>query len=261
MPLNTSYVSKTPDSLGRFHYDREETEVWGLLFDRQMAFLADHACAAYLDGQRILGLEAGQVPQVANINARLADLTGAGVEAVDALIPQEQFSTLLSQRRFPMATFIRRREHLDYIEEPDIFHECFGHCPMLTNEAFCRFMERFGTLSLSLGEVYQERLFRLFWFTVEFGLIREDGRLKAFGAGIMSSPAEARHAMGPDAVAEPFDLLTVLRTPYQIDIVQPVYFVIDSFEALAAVLETDVKAALDHAAALGDLPPRFDLAA
>ncbi|MEL6645129.1 MAG: phenylalanine 4-monooxygenase [Pseudomonadota bacterium] len=261
MPLNTTYVSKTPDAAGRFHYDPEETEVWGLLFDRQMAFLADHACAAYLDGQRSLGLEAGQVPQVADINARLADLTGAGVEAVDALIPQEQFSTLLSKRRFPMATFIRRREHLDYIEEPDIFHECFGHCPMLTNEAFCLFMERFGALSLSLGEAYQERLFRLFWFTVEFGLIREDGRLKAFGAGIMSSPAEARHAMGPDAVAEPFDLLTVLRTPYRIDIVQPVYFVIDSFDALAAVLETDVKAALDRAAALGDLPPRFDLAA
>ncbi len=261
MPLNTSYVSKTPDADGLFSYTEEERAVWGLLFERQMAFLTHHACGAYLDGQSLLGLSGGAIPQVREVNTRLGELTGAGVEAVDALIPQEQFSRLLAERRFPMATFIRRREHLDYIEEPDIFHECFGHCPMLTNDAFCRFMERFGALSLELGPEVQERLFRLFWFTVEFGLIREGERLKAFGAGIMSSPAEARHAMGPEAVAEPFDLLTVLRTPYRIDIVQPVYFAIESFEALADTLAGDVADALEAAARLGDLPPRFELAA
>lgn len=261
MPLNTSYISKTPDANGLFHYSKDEISVWGTLFDRQMAFLKDHACRAYLDGQGLLGLSAARVPQVREVNSRLAELTGAGVEAVDALIPQEHFSRLLSERRFPMATFIRRREHLDYIEEPDIFHECFGHCPMLTNEAFCRFVERFGALSLELEPDLQERLFRLFWFTVEFGLVREGGRLKAFGAGIMSSPAEARHAMGPGALAEPFDLVTVLRTPYRIDIVQPVYFVIESFEALADALAGDVAGALAAAARLGDLPPRFDLVA
>lgn len=261
MPLNTSYASKTPESDGRFHYTREENAVWAELFQRQMTYLKDHACQAYLDGQDKLGMTANTVPQVRDIDALLNAITGAGVSAVDALIPQDEFSTLLKNRRFPMATFIRRREHLDYIEEPDIFHECFGHCPMLTNNAFCRFMERFGALSLKLGEDYSAHLFRLFWFTVEFGMIREDGQLKAFGAGIMSSPAEARHATGGAAEMIDFDMLTIFRTPYRIDIVQPVYFVIDSFEHLADSLDQDIKGMIDKAMAMGDLPAQFDTAA
>ncbi len=261
MPLNTTYASKTADKDGWFHYTDDENAVWAELFERQMAYLKDHACRAYLDGQKKLGMTADAVPQVRDIDARLAKVSGAGVAAADALIPQDEFSTLLKNRRFPMATFIRRREHLDYIEEPDIFHECFGHCPMLTNDAFCRFMERFGALSLELGDDYSAHLFRLFWFTVEFGMIREDGQLKAFGAGIMSSPAEARFATSGKPEMIDFDLLTILRTPYRIDVVQPVYFVIDSFEQLADSLNADIQGLIDRAKALGDLPPRFDEAA
>ena len=261
MPLRTDYMSKTPDKQGRFAYTDAETAVWSDLFAMQMEALRKHACAAYLDGQEALGMSGQAVPQVTEIDARLRNITGAGVQAVDALIPQDEFSTLLSERRFPVATFIRKREHFDYIEEPDIFHECFGHCPMLTNNAFCQFMERFGRLSLELGEDYSERLFRLFWFTVEFGLIRQNGALKAFGAGSISSPEELKWAMSgkPDVV--PFDLMTVLRTPYRIDIVQPVYFEIESFEQLARSIETDMRAALDTAREMGDLPARFDQAA
>ncbi len=261
MPLNSTYVSKTPDANGLFRYSDAENSVWAILFERQMAYLETKACHAWLDGCDALGLTAAAVPQVKDIDARLAAISGAGVAAVDALIPQNEFSSLLKNRRFPMATFIRRHEHLDYIEEPDIFHECFGHCPMLTNDAFCRFMERFGALSLGLGEAYSAHLFRLFWFTVEFGLIREDGDLKAFGAGIMSSPAEARHATSGAAETLDFDPMTILRTPYRIDIVQPVYFVIDSFEQLADSLDADIKALIDAAAGMGDLPARFDAAA
>ncbi|NRB01890.1 MAG: phenylalanine 4-monooxygenase [Rhodobacteraceae bacterium] len=261
MPLSTDYVSKTPDATGRFAYSPEENAVWSDLYDRQMVLLRDHACADYLEGLRKLDIDAQAVPQVADVDARLCAQTGAGVKAVHALIPQDEFSTLLSERRFPVATFIRKREHFDYIEEPDIFHECFGHCPTLTNDAFCRFLEHFGRLALDLGEAYSERLFRLFWFTVEFGLIREPDGLKAFGAGIISSPEELVWAMSGEADAVPFDLMTILRTPYRIDIVQPIYFVIDSFEELAGCLATDMRTALDKAEKMGDLPARFETAA
>lgn len=250
MPLNADYESKTPGPDGRIAYTVDEHAVWRDLFDLQMGVLKDYACAAYLEGQDILGMSRDAIPQVPEINARLHAITGAGVQAVDALIPQDAFSTLLSERRFPMATFIRRREHFDYIEEPDIFHECFGHCPMLTNEAFCQFMERFGRLALTLGEAWSERLFRLFWFTVEFGVIREGDALKAFGAGIMSSPSELRNVVAGNPVVVPFDLLTVLRTPYRIDEVQPLYFEIDSFQSLAESLDCDMAAMLELSVAL-----------
>ncbi len=261
MPKTSTYVSKNSGPDGLFSYSAEETEVWGKLYRRQMETLASFACRAYLSGQSKLGMTPNAVPQVRDIDRRLSDLTGAGVVPVEALIPQDAFSTLLKHRRFPVATFIRRPEHLDYIEEPDIFHEVFGHCPMLCDPDFCRFMERFGELALALPEDDVKLLFRLWWFTVEFGLIREDGRVKAFGAGIMSSPSEAAHAATGDAETLAFDLLTVFRTDYRIDIVQPVYFVIDSFEQLAASLSDDIPGLVAEARSLGDLPARFDHAA
>jgi len=261
MKKATTYVSKEPDPNGVYQYDSEETGVWRELFNRQMSGLSDFACEAYLEGQKQLGFTAVAVPQVRDIDRKLAALTGAGVQPVAALIPQGEFSTLLKNRRFPVATFIRRREHIDYIEEPDIFHEVFGHCPMLTDENFCNFMERFGELALSLTKTDIKRLYRLWWFTVEFGMIREDGQLKAFGAGIMSSPSEAAQAASTQAEFLPFDLLTIFRTPYRIDILQPVYFVIDSFEALAASLDEDIEGSIARARVMGDLPPRYDLAA
>ncbi|WP_224816310.1 phenylalanine 4-monooxygenase [Hasllibacter sp. MH4015] len=258
MPLSTDYASKIPGPDGLIAYTAEERAVWRDLYAQQIPVLRDHACRAYLEGLDKLAMDGTDVPQVRDIDARLARISGAGVKAVDALIPQDEFSTLLKNRKFPMATFIRRREHFDYIEEPDIFHECFGHCPMLTNDAFCRFMEQFGALALDLGDEWSERLFRLFWFTVEFGVIREGGALKAFGAGIISSPGELANVVHGTPMVEPFDLLTVLRTPYRIDIVQPVYFEIESFEQLAASLDCDMEAMLKEAAHRCDLPARFE---
>ncbi|MEM7719143.1 MAG: phenylalanine 4-monooxygenase [Pseudomonadota bacterium] len=261
MQQTTLYTSKTPSADGTFDYSADENNVWRTLYTRQMAQLAPFACKAYLAGQRQLGLTAQAVPQVRDIDAALFAATGAGVEPVAALIPQDAFSALLAARRFPVATFIRRREHLDYIEEPDIFHEVFGHCPMLCHPAFCVFMERFGALSLSLPPEDVKRLFRLWWFIVEFGLVQEDGRQKAFGAGIISSPSEAKHAASGQVETLPFDLLTIFRTDYRIDILQPVYFVIDSFEQLSASLDCDIPALLAQARTRGDLPRRFATAA
>jgi phenylalanine-4-hydroxylase len=255
------YGSKHPGPDGRYAYTPEEDAVWGELFDRQMAFLPGRVTPEYLDGVSLLGLKRDRVPQIAEIDARLGALTGAGVEGVPAIIPPSQFFDLLSRRRFPVATFLRRREDMDYIEEPDIFHEVFGHCPLLTNPAYADFIERFGKLAVTLGKPYSWRLFRLFWFTVEFGMIRAPDGLRAYGAGIVSSPSEARHATGGEAEMLDFDLLTIFRTPYRIDIVQPVYFVIDSFEAMAASLDADIAGLIDEAKRLGDLPARFDQAA
>ena len=161
MSKSSTYTSKEPDENGLYSYDLEETAIWGELYNRQMATLQGFACQAYLDGQAKLGFTPDAVPQVADVDMRLGELTGAGVTPVAAIIPQAEFSTLLKNRRFPVATFIRRREHIDYIEEPDIYHEVFGHCPMLTNKAVCDFFERFGTLALSVDKRHIKRLFRM----------------------------------------------------------------------------------------------------
>ncbi len=257
----SGYTSKAADAAGRFAYTAEEDAVWGALFARQMAFLQGRMAPDFLDGVVQLGLTAAHVPQVRDVDARLNRLTGAGVVGVPALIPPSRFFELLSQRKFPVATFLRRREDMDYIEEPDIFHEVFGHCPLLTHPDYAAFIERFGKTAAALGKSYSWRMFRLFWFTVEFGMIRTPDGVRGFGAGIASSLSEAAHATGGKADMLPFDLMTVFRTPYRIDIVQPVYFVIEDFAQLAAALDADVGAMIDEAKRLGDLPARFDKAA
>jgi len=256
--IKTPYSSILADENGRYPYTHEDQSVWAELFERQVAGLRGKMVPSYLKGVDELGLNADAVPQVVDIDARLNTLTGAGVEGVPALIAPTRFFTLLSERKFPVATFLRRREDMDYIEEPDLFHEVFGHCPLLTNSAYCDFIESFGKRALALGKGYSWHMFRLFWFTVEFGMIHTKDGPRAFGAGIASSPSELENALGGGAEARDFDLMEVLRTPYRIDIVQPVYFVIDSFEALTDSLNQDLAAMIDAAKAEGDLPPLFD---
>jgi phenylalanine-4-hydroxylase len=260
MPKDTAYSAILPDENGLYRYTPEDDAVWGELFTRQMDFLPGHVAPEYLDGVARLGLNAARTPQVKDIDERLFALTGAGAEGVPALIAPTRFFTLLSQRKFPVATFLRRREHMDYIEEPDLFHEVFGHCPMLANAAYADFIEGFGTRALAMDKAQRWFMFRLFWFTVEFGMIRTAEGLRAYGAGIVSSPAEARHAISGTARMRDFDLLEVFRTPYRIDIVQPVYFVIDRFDLLAACLDADFEALIAQAQDLGDLPALFESA-
>ena len=257
MPKDTAYASLQPDEDGFFPYTKDDDAVWGELFRRQMDFLPGKVAPEYLEGVAALGLNDKKTPQVKNIDARLHALTGAGAHGVPAIIPPSQFYDLLSQRKFPVATFLRRREHMDYIEEPDLFHEVFGHCPMLTNGPYADFIEGFGKRAKALGKGCSWHMFRLFWFTVEFGMVRTGNGLRAYGAGIVSSPAEATHAMGGDALMQDFDLLTVFRTPYRIDIVQPTYFVIEGFDQLAGLLDADFAALIDQAKAMGDLPALF----
>jgi Biopterin-dependent aromatic amino acid hydroxylase len=140
--------------------------------------------------------------------------TGFGVEGVPALIAPSRFYELLSQGKFPLATFLRRREHIDYIEEPDLFHEVFGHCPLLTNQSYANFVKRFGEAAVELGKGFSWHLFRIFWFTVEFGLINTSEGRRCFGAGIVSSPSEAKAAMdGTACEFRPFDLISYRYRP------------------------------------------------
>lgn len=257
----SAYLSKNPDANGRYRYTAEEDAVWGQLFTRQIDFLKGRICPEFHNGVETLGLNAEAVPQIADINARMQEISGFGVEGVPAIIPPSKFFDLLANRKFPVATFIRRLEDMDYIEEPDIFHEVFGHCPMLTDRNFADFAEHFGKLAVRLGKPYSWRLFRLFWFTVEFGMVRTPDGLRGYGAGIASSPSEAEFATGNAAEILDFDLMTIFRTPYRIDIVQPVYFAIKSFDELLRALDHDIAKMIDHAKELGDLPPRFEKAA
>ena len=259
MTKESSYTAKLPGPDGLYAYTPEEDAIWGELYERQMTLLAGMACREYLDGVRMLGLRPDKVPQLVDVNRRLGETTGFGVEGVPALIPPSRFYELLSQGKFPLATFLRRREHIDYIEEPDLFHEVFGHCPLLTNQSYANFVRRFGQAAVGLGKGFSWHLFRIFWFTVEFGLINTPEGRRCFGAGIVSSPSEAKAAMdGTACEFRPFDLMTVLRTPYRIDIVQPIYYVIDSFADLEAIVDQDIEGMILKAKALGDFPPAFE---
>jgi phenylalanine-4-hydroxylase len=255
---SSAYVSKTPGPDGLIAYTDEENGVWRDLFARQMRLLEGRVVPAFLEGVEKLALPHDRVPQLAHVDAALQKISGFGVASVPALISPKRFFTLLSDRRFPAATFIRRREDFDYIEEPDVFHELFGHCPLLTIRDYADYLQRYGQIALSLPEKHLWRLQRLFWFTVEFGLIRKPDGIKIYGAGIVSSAKETPWALEePSVKRESFDLVTVLRTPYRIDILQPLYYVIESYEQLLHVIDQDLPAAIEEAKRLGALEPLF----
>ncbi len=260
MAKSTSYESKIPDSTGFIAYSDEENAVWRDLYRRQQALLPDRVCNAYLKGLEALELPRDRVPQLKDVNARLNEISGFGVEPVPALISPKRFFTLLANRKFPAATFIRRREEFDYLQEPDVFHEIFGHCPMLTLPTYADFLQKYGEKALELDKSYIWMMQRLFWFTVEFGLIRTEEGIRIYGAGIASSAGETPYAIeSAKPERRPFDALTVFRTPYRIDIFQTVYYVIDSAQQLYDLVTSDLVPIMDEAKRLKSLPPTFPL--
>lgn len=258
MHSSSGYLSLPPDAAGIVPYTAAEHAIWAELHGRQTRAIADCACDAFLRGLDLLQLPADRIPQLAEVSARLQRQTGWQVTAVPALIPFSEFFALLASRRFPAATFIRRREHLDYLQEPDIFHELYGHAPLLTDPDFAAFTESYGRIGLAASKEDRVFLARLYWFTVEFGLLRQpDGALKIYGGGILSSPGETAYATSDAPRRKPFDLIEVLRTPYRIDILQPQYFVLDSLRALQALTHVDLLVAVAEARRLGLHPPLF----
>ena len=267
------YLSHQTDSQGHIHYSDDENAMWQALLTRQAKQTPNRACSAYLEGLEKLNLPSMHIPQLHDIDEILQATTGWQTAAVPALISFGKFFKLLANKRFPVATFIRRFEDMDYIEEPDVFHEIVGHCPLLTHPAFATFNETYGKLGLDASKEERWFLARLYWFTIEFGLVgsHPDNR-RIYGGGILSSPSETVYALnGSDTLHQSnhqqqpqnqpehraFDLLDVLRTPYRIDHIQPIYYVIDDLDALFDIVDSDIMGKVKQAMALGLFEPTY----
>ncbi|KAA0914240.1 phenylalanine 4-monooxygenase [Psychrobacter sp. ANT_WB68] len=281
-PKKQPYLSRQPDSDGHIHYSADENTMWQALLERQAKQIHNRACSAYLDGLEELNLPSTHIPQLHDIDEVLQSTTGWKTAAVPALISFGKFFKLLANKSFPVATFIRRFEDMDYIEEPDIFHEIAGHCPLLTHPAFAAFNETYGKLGLNASKEERWFLARLYWFTIEFGLVgnRPENR-RIYGGGILSSPSETLYALSGDEQQQSqpqqpqckqpqyeqphyqrpeyraFDLLDVLRTPYRIDHIQPIYYVIDDLNTLFDIVNSDIMRVVKQAMSLGLFEPTY----
>jgi len=237
-------------------YSTDEHRTWDRLYDRQTALLPGRACDAFLRGLEALDLRQGGAPELARVNEVLSMLTGWRVVAVPGLVPDEVFFEHLANRRFPAGRFIRSPEQLDYLQEPDLFHDLFGHAPMLTDPVFADYMQAYGEggrRALRLGRL--ANLARLYWYTVEFGLVRTPAGLRIYGAGVLSSRAETLYALDdprPRRIA--FDLERVMRTPYRIDDLQALYFVAPSIEALLQATLSDFSSLYARLETAQDIP-------
>ena len=229
------------------NYTDEDFEVWALLFRRQMKYLRQHASGLYLEAAEQIGFREERIPDFADTNQRLLAATGWQLTVAKELVPQAEFFSLLAQRIFPATCWLRTMAELDYLEEPDMFHDVFGHAPLLMHPDYAAFMEAFGKLALQWQHDAQalQQLSAVYWFTVEFGLLAEQGTPRIFGAGIISSVGESLHAQGNQSEKLPFDIHRMMHTHYRTDVVQDKYFVIESFEQLLQALP-HITAALEN---------------
>ena len=242
------------------HWDRytaEEHATWDTLFARQATLLPGRASNAWLKGLDVLKLDKPGIPDFEALSDRLMKLTGWQVVAVPGLVPDDVFFDHMANRRFVAGNFIRRPDQLDYLQEPDVFHDVFGHVPMLADPVFADYLAAYGRGGQrALGLDALKYLGRLYWYTVEFGLVAEPEGLRIYGAGIVSSFSESRFALedpSPNRIA--FDMARVMRTEYRIDDFQQNYFVIPSFnELLRLTVETDFAPLYETLAALPDIP-------
>ncbi len=233
-------------------YTQENQETWQALYDRQMSYLADHASDTYLSGARAIKLVRDYIPHLEgplSVNTFLQQLTGWQSKAVPGYLPAKSFFACLARREFPTTIVIRPKESIDYLPEPDIFHDIFGHVPLHADPVFADFLQTYGKAALLTEDPHHmERLARLFWFTVEFGLIREGGQVKLYGSGLISSPGESIHALKSSEVdRRPFDLERVCDTSFEIDHYQPILYVLDSFTQLRDAMNTYANRLIDEA--------------
>lgn len=239
VPVYTTAVVDQPWA----RYTRTDHEVWATLFARQQALLADRACREFLDNQRRMGMAADAIPKFEDLNRALRKATGWELIGVEGLLPELTFFDHLANRRFPVTWWIRKPEQLDYLAEPDLFHDLFGHVPLLMEPVFANYMAAYGRGGVKAHAIGPEALVnltRLYWYTVEFGLIRQHGALRIYGSGILSSKSESIHCLespAPNRIG--FDLTRVVRTRYRIDSFQKTYFVIDSFGQLMEATRPD----------------------
>ena len=224
-------------------YTATDHQVWATLFRRQREVLVGRACDAFLDAQDAMGMTPDAIPKFTDLNVALRAATGWELVGVEGLLPELVFFDHLANRRFPVTWWIRKPEQMDYLSEPDLFHDLFGHVPLLMDPVFADYLECFGhggVKAHGIGEEALMLLSRLYWYTVEFGLIRQDDGLRIYGSGIVSSKGESIHCLESDAPNRlGFDLERIMRTRYRIDTYQKTYFVIDSFDQLMKATEPD----------------------
>ncbi len=258
MAKSSKYQAKIPDQNGIIHYSDEEHAIWRELYARQIEIIEDRVCSPFLEGLEALQLPHDHIPQPNDVSDVLFEKTGWRVEPVPALINFDRFFKLLSEKKFPAASFIRTREEMDYLQEPDIFHEIFGHTAMLTHPAFANFTEAYGHAGIKASKAERVYLARLYWFTVEFGLLNTLDGVRIYGGGIASSPGETVYALDSDEpLRRPFDPVDALRTPYRIDIYQTVYYILDSMNDLFELANQDLLALIRRARALGPFKPTY----
>lgn len=215
-------------------YSEEDHEVWRLLVEKRMKQLPEFASNTYLAGLKAINLKPDRIPDLSEVNPRLNKLTGWSSQGVPGFIPAKSFFAFLAQRVFPATISVRPMENLEYLPEPDIIHDIFGHVPLHADPVFADFLQTYGKAALHTNDPYHtERLARLFWFTVEFGLIHEDNKIKLYGSGLISSEGEGHHALeSKDVDRRPFNMATVCDTAFEIDHFQPILYVLEDFEQL-----------------------------
>ena len=257
-------IPKTTEASGDFvidqgwqGYSEQDHAIWRILFERQSALLPGRACRDYLEGLEGLGVAADGIPDFARLSDILERTTGWRIVAVPGLVPDDIFFGHLANRRFPATNWIREPEQMDYLQEPDVFHDVFGHVPVLMNPVFADYMQAYGQgglKALRLGAL--ANLARLYWYTVEFGLIHTPEGPRIYGSGIVSSRGESVYSLDsakPNRVA--FELLRVMRTEYRIDDCQECYFVIDNFEQLFDATRPDFTSYYEELKVLPDIKP------
>ena len=244
-------------------YSAEEHATWRTLFERQTRLLPGRACDEFVQGMRELPMGPDEIPDFRRLSDSLMQRTGWQVVAVPGLVPDEVFFEHLANRRFPAGQFIRKPHELDYIEEPDVFHDVFGHVPMLMNPAIADYIQAYGAGGLRAQKLgVLDKLARVYWYTVEFGLVQQKDGLRIYGAGIASSASESVFALddaSPNRLR--FELERVMRTNYRIDDFQESYFVIDSLDALLALAQIDFNPLYARVQGQPDIAPGTLLAA
>lgn len=225
------------------HYTPSDHEVWRILYAKRMRELETTASDVFLRGADLIGLSENSIPDLVEVNQRLDALTGWNAVPVGGFLPAKEFFASLSRRRFPTTVTIRSRDSIDYVPEPDIFHDVFGHVPLHSDPAFAGFLQRFGeAASLATSESEVEMMARFFWFTVEFGLVRERGGTKIYGSGLISSAGDAANALGQRCDRRPFSIESVVAQGFRIDELQDVLFVVESFDQLFDAVERVIEA-------------------
>ena len=254
VPVYTTAVVEQPWNT----YTSEDHSTWATLFKRQREILVDRAAREFLDNQQKFGMTPEAIPKFDDLNCVLKKATGWELIGVEGLLPELTFFDHLANRRFPVTWWIRKPEQIDYISEPDLFHDLFGHVPLLINPVFADYMQAYGCGGVKahgIGTQALANLTRLYWYTVEFGLIKQDDGLRIYGSGIVSSKGESIHCLeSPSPNRIGFDLKRIMRTRYRIDTYQKTYFVIDSYEQLMRATEPDFTPIYAELAAQDSIP-------